>query len=126
MIPDMYYRDDIGERWFDELPASRQAAAKEIYERKRAKSAEIGLEECLYFVDWISLAGRCDILLDALGFDRKSFSKACGRLPDIRPRCCLKRLGPRRGGARPHGVREPARHSSSAICTAFRAAPLRS
>lgn len=75
---------ELGSCWFEQLSKERQCKVREIYEYKRSQNAETGLEDCLYFSDWLHLACRCPRLLADLGYTRSTFRKATARLPDLR------------------------------------------
>ncbi len=64
----------LGTQWMDGLPRSRKAAAQDLYRRKAQQNVAIGIEQCLYFTDWLTLTSKSVELRKALGFtSRRSF-----------------------------------------------------
>lgn len=75
----------LGGSWFGALPKARQMQAQQIYAEKVRRNVSTGLEDCLYFNDWMRLAGRSDSLRRALGFEtRNAFDRATGAFADLR------------------------------------------
>jgi hypothetical protein len=64
----------LGEAWFSELPPTSRAEADRIYKQKVARNLATGVEDCLYFKDWLHLTARCQPLVQGLGYSsRRSF-----------------------------------------------------
>lgn len=76
---------ELGNHWYRHLRRNRIAEVLEIYERKRKQNVGIGLEECLFFTDWLTLAARSPDLVKRLGFASKSqFGRTRGPIIDLR------------------------------------------
>jgi|GEM_PF-1820114 len=58
---------ELGDAWPDKLTEKRRNRAVEIFERRQKDNAAIGLQECLYFGDWLYLAARTPAVREALG-----------------------------------------------------------
>lgn len=75
----------LGDRWFMQLAPKRRVKVLDLYESKRHHNVATGIEECLYFGDWLQLVGRSDALVRDLGFASKShFGRKSGPLADLR------------------------------------------
>jgi len=75
----------LGEGWFDRLPPERQQKAQTLFAEKQARGVASGLEDCLYFSDWLNLISRTKELRDTLGFrSRKAFDNATGPFTALR------------------------------------------
>lgn len=61
----------LGDGWFDLLAPDRQKKAHEVFASKVQHNTETGLEGCLYFSDWLSLAGKSRELIGDLGYRSK-------------------------------------------------------
>lgn len=76
---------ELGEGWFDLLSSDSQASARKLYEQKHSRNVATGLEDCLYFKDWLRLASRSPSLIAELGFgSRTAFDRATGSFADLR------------------------------------------
>ncbi|MGI8808896.1 MAG: DUF3293 domain-containing protein [Acidimicrobiales bacterium] len=79
--------DFLGDNWPCKLPPARHEKALQLYDQKRADNTATGLEDCLYFSDWLSLVACSQPLLDRLGFQsRKRFDDETGVFTDLRNR----------------------------------------
>ena len=58
---------ELGDAWPDKLTEKRRNRAIEIFERRQKDNAAIGLQECLYFGDWLYLAARTPAVREPLG-----------------------------------------------------------
>jgi hypothetical protein len=58
---------ELGDSWPDHLTDQRRSRALEIFERRQKDNAAIGLQDCLYFGDWLYLAARAPAVREALG-----------------------------------------------------------
>jgi CBS domain-containing protein len=75
----------LGEGWFDFLPLKRQEKAWEIYEGKRENNTATGLEDCLYFSDWLNLASKNEAVLAGLEFaSTTDFERFTGSFTNLR------------------------------------------
>lgn len=75
----------LGPSWFGELSARRQKVVGQIYEEKVARNVATGLEDCLYFSDWLHLVARSPELLAAMGYQSANqFDRATGSFADLR------------------------------------------
>ncbi|HEY9565169.1 MAG TPA: DUF3293 domain-containing protein [Nocardioides sp.] len=75
----------LGDAWFDGLSGARQEKVREIHLRKVRRNVATGLEDCLYFSDWMELAARTPSLRQALGFEsRASFTGSIGAFANMR------------------------------------------
>lgn len=74
----------LGSSWAESLRPARRAAALELLERKQEQNLDSGLEECLYFSDWLELAA-VEAVRTSLGYDSaRRFRKAAGPFADLR------------------------------------------
>lgn len=75
----------LGGSWFDALPPARKKKVWQIYNEKVRRNVATGLEDCLYFSDWMELAARTPSLWQALGFEsRARFTKYTGAFAQLR------------------------------------------
>ncbi len=75
----------LGETWFDRVPKDRQDKARALFEEKQSRGVATGLEDCLYFSDWINLIARTEDLRTPLGFSsRRAFETATGPFTPLR------------------------------------------
>ena len=76
---------ELGDSWLTFLPAASRQHAEDLFESKRLRNVETGLEDCLYFKDWLHLVTSSQALLSDFGFTSKSaFRKATGSFADLR------------------------------------------
>ena len=76
---------DLGDNWFSRLSEASRASALKIYEQKRARNVAIGLEDCLYFKDWIHLVQSSPSLVVELGYrSKRAFHADTGSFPELR------------------------------------------
>jgi hypothetical protein len=77
--------DDLPVEWFDLLSATRRAKAEELYEWKRRENVAIGIEDCLYLADWLTITAKLPGVLERLGFVSKtSFERCTGSFDKLR------------------------------------------
>ena len=74
----------LGPGWFRKLPEDRQKKAEELYGKKRDHNAEMGLEECLYFDDAMTLALAEPTMVSELGTTTGTFNTQKQNLNRIR------------------------------------------
>lgn len=67
------------------LSAERRKAIVELFERKRRGNVEIGIQDCLYFGDWMTILAKRSELRGQLNFpSRKQFERYVGAFDDLR------------------------------------------
>lgn len=77
--------DALGPAWFDLLPADSRKRSEALYWKKRDEDSATGLEDCLYFSDWMGLARRSPHLLKRLGFaSKKQFDRRTSVFTSLR------------------------------------------
>lgn len=65
---------EYGDSWLDVMPKARRTKAEQLFAQKKLHNVAIGLEDCLYFADWLNLAARSEPLRLRLGFtSRRAF-----------------------------------------------------
>jgi hypothetical protein len=74
-----------GDSWLEPLPEERRAAVEKLFNDKRRKNLAIGMDDCLNFSDWLTLAAAASGVRARLGFaSPTSFCKTVGAFPDLR------------------------------------------
>jgi hypothetical protein len=74
----------IGSRWLDALPRDRATNVVKLYDQKRRRKAELGLEDCLLFSDVMELTLKAPGLLSSLGLTQGKFAKLRPKVEHLR------------------------------------------
>jgi hypothetical protein len=75
----------LGPGWFEQLGPTARQKVLALFEKKRGRDQATGLEDCLYFSDWMKLASRSEELVSELGFaSKQAFNRTTGAFADVR------------------------------------------
>lgn len=76
---------ELGDAWPQRLTDKRRTRALEIFERRQEDNTAIGLEDCLYFGDWLYLAARTPELREPLGAESsRALEREIGFFAELR------------------------------------------
>lgn len=73
----------LGKDWLRHLRKTRRDAALDLLARKQQANVESGLEDCLYFSDWLELGCEGPVL-ECLSYSKAEYKKATGPFTDLR------------------------------------------
>jgi len=74
-----------GDSWIDPLSDERRQVVENLFDEKRQRNVAIGMEDCLYFSDWLTIAAATDRVRERLGFaTRTSFCNAVRSFTELR------------------------------------------